>query len=76
MAFYIFTEDKRLSKKLIQKYSFGGGSINDTLIHFSNNRLPFGGVGKSGIGAYHGKSSFEQFSHKKAIIKKACTGQI
>ncbi|WNM18593.1 aldehyde dehydrogenase [Flavobacterium capsici] len=71
LAFYIFTEDKRLSKKLIQKYSFGGGSINDTLIHFSNNRLPFGGVGKSGIGAYHGKFSFEQFSHKKAIIKKA-----
>lgn len=71
LAFYIFTEDKRLSKKLIQKYSFGGGSINDTLIHFSNNRLPFGGVGKSGIGAYHGKFSFDQFSHKKAIIKKA-----
>jgi aldehyde dehydrogenase (NAD+) len=54
----------------VKKYSFGGGCINDTVVHFSNKRLPFGGVGYSGIGAYHGRLSFETFSHKKAIVNK------
>ena len=71
LAFYIFTENHAFSKKLIQNYSFGGGCINDTVVHFSNKRLPFGGVGHSGIGAYHGKLSFDLFSHKKSIVKKA-----
>lgn len=71
LALYIFTDDEKFAKKTILNYSFGGGCINDTIIHFSNKRLPFGGVGHSGIGAYHGKLSFDIFSHHKSIIKKA-----
>ncbi|WP_035671498.1 aldehyde dehydrogenase [Flavobacterium sp. 83] len=71
LALYIFTETHSFAQKMIQKYSFGGGCINDTVIHFSNKRLPFGGVGHSGIGAYHGSLSFDTFSHKKGIVKKA-----
>lgn len=71
LALYVFTESKSFSKKIIHNYSFGGGCINDTIIHFSNKRLPFGGVGHSGIGAYHGSLSFDVFSHKKSIVKKA-----
>jgi aldehyde dehydrogenase (NAD+) len=71
LAFYVFSDNKSFSKKMMQKYSFGGGCINDTVIHFSNKRLPFGGVGHSGIGAYHGQLSFDTFSHKKGIVKKA-----
>ncbi len=70
LAFYIFSENHSFTKKLIAEYSFGGGCINDTVVHFSNKRLPFGGVGHSGIGAYHGKLSFDIFSHHKAIVKK------
>ncbi|MFB3388105.1 aldehyde dehydrogenase [Flavobacterium sp. LAR06] len=70
LAFYIFSENHSFAKKLIANYSFGGGCINDTVVHFSNKRLPFGGVGHSGIGAYHGKLSFDIFSHHKAIVKK------
>lgn len=71
LALYVFSENKSFNNKIIAKYSFGGGCINDTIIHVSNNKLPFGGVGHSGIGAYHGKTSFDVFSHKKAIVKKA-----
>jgi aldehyde dehydrogenase (NAD+) len=70
LAFYVFSENKSFAKKLITTYSFGGGCINDTVVHFSNKRLPFGGVGHSGIGAYHGQLSFDIFSHHKAIVKK------
>ena len=71
LAFYVFSENDSFTKKMILRYSFGGGCINDTISHFSNKRLPFGGVGHSGIGAYHGKLSFDVFSHHKAIVKKA-----
>jgi aldehyde dehydrogenase (NAD+) len=71
LALYIFTENRVFSKKMIQNYSFGGGCVNDTMVHFSNKRLPFGGVGHSGIGAYHGILSFDTFSHKKSILKKS-----
>jgi aldehyde dehydrogenase (NAD+) len=71
LSLYVFTEDKKFAQKIIKQYSFGGGCINDTVVHFSNKRLPFGGVGHSGIGAYHGSLSFDTFSHKKAIVKKA-----
>lgn len=71
LSLYVFTTKSKFANKIIQQFSFGGGCINDTVIHFSNNRLPFGGVGNSGIGAYHGKMSFDTFSHKKAIVKKA-----
>lgn len=71
LALYVFSENKSFSKKIITQFSFGGGCINDTVVHFSNKRLPFGGVGHSGIGAYHGSLSFDVFSHKKGIVKKA-----
>ncbi len=70
LSMYLFSENKAFIKEFLSKYSFGGGCINDTIIHFSNKRLPFGGVGHSGIGAYHGRMSFDTFSHKKAIVKK------
>lgn len=71
LSFYVFSENKSFARKLIKTYSFGGGCINDTVVHFSNKRLPFGGVGHSGMGAYHGQLSFDIFSHHKAVVKKA-----
>jgi acyl-CoA reductase-like NAD-dependent aldehyde dehydrogenase len=71
LGLYIFSERKKFCDTIIAKYSFGGGCINDTMIHFSNKKLPFGGVGHSGIGAYHGKLSFDIFSHHKGVVKKA-----
>ncbi|PRZ21695.1 aldehyde dehydrogenase [Flavobacterium granuli] len=71
LSLYVFTENKAFADKMILNHSFGGGCINDTVIHFSNKRLPFGGVGHSGIGAYHGRLSFDIFSHQKGIVKKA-----
>lgn len=71
LSLYVFTDDKAFAERAIRKFSFGGGCINDTVVHFSNKRLPFGGVGNSGIGAYHGKKSYDTFSHQKAIVKKA-----
>lgn len=70
LAFYVFSENKNFSEAIIQKHSFGGGCVNDTVIHLANHRLPFGGVGNSGIGAYHGKHSFDLFSNQKSIVKK------
>ena len=55
----------------MQEYSYGGGVSNDTMIQFSNDELPFGGVGHSGMGAYHGKFSFDIFTHHKPFVKKA-----
>lgn len=71
LSLYVFTQKKNFAEKIIKKYSFGGGTINDTLVHFINDKLPFGGVGNSGMGAYHGKYSFETFSHHKSISKRA-----
>ena len=71
LGFYIFSERKKFCDAIIAKYSFGGGCVNDTMVHFSNKKLPFGGVGHSGIGAYHGKLSFDIFSHHKGVVKKA-----
>ena len=71
LSLYVFTENNKFAEQIINKFSFGGGCINDTVIHFSNKRLPFGGVGHSGIGAYHGVLNFDTFSHKKSIVKKA-----
>lgn len=70
LSLYIFSENTSFTNQILTKYSFGGGCINDTLVHLANSRLPFGGVGHSGIGAYHGKLSFDIFSHKKPIVKK------
>ncbi|MDA0325983.1 MAG: aldehyde dehydrogenase [Bacteroidetes bacterium] len=71
LGFYVFSNRKQFYNTLIKKYSFGGGSVNDTMVHFGNPRLPFGGVGESGIGAYHGRLGFDTFSHKKGITIKA-----
>lgn len=70
LSLYVFSRNSKQAKQLIKQFSFGGGCINDTVIHFANHRLPFGGVGNSGIGAYHGKYTFDIFSHKKGIVKK------
>ncbi len=70
LSLYVFTGNNAFAEKMIEKFSFGGGCINDTIVHFSNSRLPFGGVGNSGMGAYHGQLGFDTFSHKKSIVNK------
>lgn len=70
LALYLFSENAGTQKKLLSSISFGGGCINDTVYHVASPYLPFGGVGTSGIGAYHGKSSFDIFSHKKSVLKQ------
>jgi len=70
LALYLFTNRIDIEKKVFNSLSFGGGAINDTIMHITNPNLPFGGVGSSGIGYYHGKSSFEVFSNTKAYVKK------
>lgn len=70
LALYLFTEDDSIKNFFKDHISFGGGAINDTLIHFANNNMRFGGVGGSGMGGYHGKYSFETFSHAKGITEK------
>ncbi|HZK10630.1 MAG TPA: aldehyde dehydrogenase [Clostridia bacterium] len=71
LALYLFTKDKKIQRQVLEEVSFGGGCINDTLIHAASPYMPFGGVGQSGMGAYHGKKSFDTFSHKKSIVKKS-----
>ncbi len=71
LALYVFAEDKDFSEEILQKYRFGGGASNDVVVHIANKNLPFGGVGSSGYGGYHGKFSFDTFTHKKSISKRA-----
>ena len=70
LAFYIFTEDKVFADELIRKLPFGGGCVNDVIIHLATSEMPFGGVGESGMGSYHGKEGFKAFSHTKSIVDK------
>ena len=70
LALYVFSNDKEFSENIIRRYRFGGGVVNDTIIHLTNPNLPFGGIGNSGYGSYHGKSSFDLFTHKKSIVKR------
>lgn len=70
LALYIFTEDKQEARKFIKQVSFGGGCVNDTILHLSASTLPFGGVGGSGMGRYHGKYSYETFTHEKGILEQ------
>lgn len=70
LALYLFTESNKIEKKVLENISFGGGCVNDTVIHVASSYVPFGGVGNSGMGAYHGKQSFEVFTHRKPILKK------
>ena len=69
LAFYLFTKDKKIEEKWIKKIPFGGGCINNTVWHFANKNIPFGGIGKSGTGAYHGKNTFDTFTHAKPVLK-------
>lgn len=75
LSAYIFTSNSTEKDKFIQDIHFGGGCINDSLMHIANPNLPFGGVGNSGMGSYHGKYGFETFSHRKAILDKATWGE-
>lgn len=69
LAFYVFTADAAKEKAWMEQTAFGGGCVNNAVWHFANHRFPFGGVGSSGIGAYHGKYSFKTFTHEKAVMK-------
>jgi len=71
LALYLFTKNKKLEKRMIEEISFGGATFNDTLMHFGNKNIPFGGVGTSGMGSYHGYKSFETFSHSKGVVKRS-----
>lgn len=71
LGLYIFSNKKKFQNRILRKYSFGGGVINDTVMQITNKKIPFGGIGNSGIGGYHGKFSFDLFSHKKSILKRA-----
>lgn len=70
LALYLFTRSKAVQREILQRVSFGGGCVNDTIMHLSSPTLPFGGVGASGTGQYHGKWGFDTFSHSKAVLKK------
>lgn len=70
LSLYVFTEDKKVATEVLNKISFGGGCINDTISHVASSNMPFGGVGNSGMGFYHGRDSFETFSHRKSVLKK------
>ena len=70
LAFYIFTSNKKLADRVISLIGFGGGCINDTIIHLATTQMGFGGFGESGMGSYHGKTGFDAFSHTKSIVDK------
>ncbi|XP_041008081.1 aldehyde dehydrogenase family 3 member H1-like [Juglans microcarpa x Juglans regia] len=74
LAAYLFTNDEQLKKDFVQNISSGGMLINDAVIHVATEGLPFGGVGESGMGSYHGKFSFDAFSHKKAVLYRSFAG--
>lgn len=71
LAAYYFTGSRKREDYFLKHTSFGGGCINDTVMHLASSHMPFGGVGDSGMGGYHGMDSFETFSHRKSILKKA-----
>ena len=69
LACYIFTKNQKFANKILHEFSFGGGCINDCIMHLANDYIPFGGVGESGMGGYHGEYSFNTFTHEKSILK-------
>ncbi|MEG2703075.1 MAG: aldehyde dehydrogenase family protein, partial [Clostridia bacterium] len=70
LALYLFTRDKAVERKVLESVSFGGGCVNDTVLHLATAHMPFGGVGESGMGGYHGEYSFDTFTHKKSVLKR------
>lgn len=70
LSCYVFTNDKKIKEKILSRISFGGGAVNDSIMHIANSNLPFGGVGNSGIGSYHGENGFKAFTHYKSILDK------
>jgi len=70
LALYVFTKNKEFERYMVENIQFGGGCINDTIMHITNGNLPFGGIGDSGMGSYHGDESFETFSHTKSILRQ------
>ena len=70
LAFYLFTENRALARQVMARCGFGGGCINDVVIHLATHAMPFGGFGESGMGAYHGRAGFETFSHIKSVVDK------
>ena len=70
LALYFFSEDKAAQKKVLDRCHFGGGCINDTIIHLATSAMPFGGVGESGMGGYHGQAGFDEFTHYRSIVDK------
>lgn len=70
LALYLFTKSEKIKKYIVNRVSYGGGCINDTIVHLASSHMPFGGVGESGMGAYHGKNSFMTFSHQKSVLEK------
>ena len=70
LALYLFTSDKAIARKVTARCQFGGGCVNDTIIHLATSEMGFGGFGESGMGAYHGKDGFDTFSHYKSIVDK------
>lgn len=70
LALYLFSEDAFIQKKVLSRCRFGGGCINDTVIHLATSAMPFGGVGESGMGCYHGREGFREFSHTRSIVDK------
>lgn len=71
LALYLFTKDTMIERRILKECSFGGGCINDTIIHLASSHMGFGGVGQSGMGSYHGYDSFQTFSHQRSIVKKS-----
>jgi acyl-CoA reductase-like NAD-dependent aldehyde dehydrogenase len=71
LALYVFSKDKKFSAQIISEVSFGGGCVNDTIVHPSIPQMPFGGVGTSGFGAYHGEHGFKTFSHMKSVFYRS-----
>lgn len=71
LALYLFTQNQQEERTVLSRVSFGGGCVNDTIVHLATPHMPFGGVGTSGMGGYHGKASFDTFSHTKSILKKS-----
>ena len=70
LALYLFSSDKATVRLVTERIGFGGGCINDTLIHLATSAMGFGGMGPSGMGAYHGKRGFDTFTHEKSIVDK------